>query len=192
MKRGSKLLIALGVLLILGSLAALLGFRFYGEFAQKQAAATVKRLNALLPAREAGIPEQYSNMEMPSLQLEGQNLIALVEFPDFDRTLPVRSSWDGGKVWTMPARFCGTAYDGSLVIGGSDQPGQFDFFGQIELGAAVKLTDMMGREFSYTVTRIDRAEKASGEKLTAGEWELTLFVRDSYSLEYTLVRCSNG
>lgn len=190
MKRGSKLLIALGLLLILVSLGALLGFRLQAASARKTAAATVSRVKALLPSGSPGILDQYSNMEMPVLQIGGQDIVAIVEIPAFGLSLPVRNSWEGGRVRRMPARFCGTAYDGSLVIGGSDQPGQFDFFGQLQPGAAVKLTDMTGRVFSYTVSRIDRISSATAEKLTAGDWELTLFVRDAYSLDYILLRCS--
>lgn len=190
MRRGSKLLIALGLLLILGSLGALLGFRLQAASAQKKAAATVSRLKELLPSGGAGILTQYSNMKMPALQISGQNIVAVVEIPGYGLSLPVRDSWDGGKVRAMPARFCGTAYDGSLVIGGSDQPGQFDFFDQIQPGAAVKLTDMTGRVFSYTVSRIDRAKSATAEKLTGGAYELTLFVRDAYGLDYILLRCT--
>ena len=190
MKRGSKLLIALGLLLILGSLGALLGFRLQAVSARKTAAATVSRLRELLPTGSPGILEQYSNMEMPVLQVGGQDIAAIIEIPAFGLSLPVRNSWEGGRVRRMPARFCGTAYDGTLVIGGSDQPGQFDFFEQLQPGAAVTLTDMTGKIFSYTVSRIDRSSSASAEKLTAGDWELTLFVRDAYSLDYILLRCS--
>lgn len=192
MKRGSKLLIALGLLLILGSLGALLGTSIYAGYARREAAATVEQLRELLPAGTAGMLDRYSNMDMPVLQVGGRDIVAILEIPGYGLTLPVRDDWGGGRVRTIPARFCGTAYNGSLIIGGSDQPGQFDFFDQIQPGAAVKLTDMTGRVFSYTVSRIDRASSAAAEKLTGGEGELTLFVRDAYGLDYILLRCKIG
>ena len=104
-------------------------------------------------------------------------------------TLPVAGSWDAGKVNSYPCRFWGTVYDGSLIVGGADQPGQFAGFDRIFDGSAVTVTDMTGAEFSYVVDRVERSKSAQAEVLMAGEADLTLFARDAYSLEYVILRC---
>lgn len=81
------------------------------------------------------------------------------------------------------------AYDNSLVIGGADHPTQFGFCAEIQHGTAISVTDMAGAQFSYTVSRIDRAKHAETSWLQSGEYDLSLFCRDTYSLEYIVVRC---
>ena len=90
---------------------------------------------------------------------------------------------------TYPCRFHGSVYDGTLVIGGYDQVGQFDFFDRINPGAHIYVTDMTGTEFEYHVVRIDRAKEINAEKLMNQNAGLTLFVRNRYSMEYLIVRC---
>ena len=192
MSRGSKLLILLGLLLILGSIGAFVTARILANRAGTEARDTVSRLRELLPEKRPGMQDRYTDMQMPVLQLDGRDLVAIVEIPGFGTELPVRNSWNPGTLHNSPCRYWGTCYDGSLIIGGSSQPGQFDCFGQLQPGATVRLTDMTGAVFTYTVTRIDRAASAAPEKLTGGEAQLTLFTRDPYTLDYILVRCSLG
>ena len=53
------------------------------------------------------------------------------------------------------------------------------------------MTDMTGAQFNYSVASIRRADAAPTEMLLDGSGELTLFVRDSYSLQYIIVRCQS-
>jgi len=191
-KRGSKALILLGLLLILGSIGAFATARILTDRAEAQARDTVSRLRRLLPEETPGLMDSYTQMQMPVLQLEGQDLVAIVELPGFGTELPVRNTWEPGTLRRSPCRYWGTCYDGSLVIGGSSQQGQFDCFGQLQPGATVVLTDMTGAVFTYTVSRIDRSGSAAPETLTGGGAHLTLFTRDPYTLDYILVRCTLG
>ena len=87
------------------------------------------------------------------------------------------------------SRFAGSAYDGTLVIGGPDHPKQFGFCDQIDPGAAITLTDMTGGQLSYTVVRVDRREQADAGWLQDPEYDLTLFCRDTLSMTCIAVRC---
>ena len=49
---------------------------------------------------------------------------------------------------------------------------------------------MTGLVFHYVIDRIDRSASASEEILTAGNADLTLFVRNAYGLDYILLRCA--
>ena len=88
-----------------------------------------------------------------------------------------------------PCRFWGSVYDSSLVIGGADQQGQFDFCDQIDIGNAVIITDMTGAAFSYTVACVERAARADADWLLSEDYDLTIFAKDAFSLEYLAVRC---
>jgi sortase A len=189
MKRGSKLLRLVGCLLILCSLVTFLATRILTEKARTEAERTVLRISTILPERTAGTMDTYSSMEMPVLQVEGKDYAALLSVPSFGVELPVAANWDAGAVTSQPCRFQGTVYDGSLVVGGFDQQGQFDFLDRIDPGTEITVTDMNGAEFHYLVDRVDRAERAEAEVLAPKEAGLILFVRDAYSLEYLIVRC---
>lgn len=134
--------------------------------------------------------DSYSVMEMPVLEIEGQDFSGIVDIPAFGLMLPIYNTWDSRKVTSFPCRFYGTVYDGSLIVGGSDQEGQFDCFEKIQNGSTVIITDMTGAEFYYTVVRIDRAKSAEADILINEDADLTLFVRDAYSLDYIIVRCA--
>lgn len=188
MKR-NKVLQILGILLILASFAILWVSRKNAETARVEAAQIVSRIQKYLPDKTFGMMDDYSAMAMPVYQIGGKDFSAVIEIPSLGIILPVFDKWDPEQIRAYPCRFAGTVYDGSLVVGGADQPGQFDCLDRAEIGAVVTVTDMTGAVFTYTVDRVGRSQTAEAEKLMDGSVDLTLFVRDTFSREYILVRC---
>lgn len=185
----SRILQLIGYGLILCSLVAVLTGQIYGRIAQGNNQQVVSQMEQILPPRIPGVTDRYSVMDMPVLQVKGQDYVALLEVPAYGIRLPVKNNWKAGDLAGGPRRFFGTVYDGSLVIGGSDRSGQFDFLGSIELGDAVMVTDMTGAQFAYSVSEIRRADSAPTQMLMDGAEGLTMFVRESYALDYIIVRC---
>lgn len=192
MSKLHKVFRILGCFLILCSMGFLLFSQLHTKKAQADAAEIAEKICAILPPRSAGLMEIYSCAEMPALQIDGQDFSGLVEIPAFGVMLPIYNTWDSVKVTSYPCRFWGTVYDGSLIVGGADQQGQFDFLDQIELGCVIKVVDMTGAEYVYTVARVDRSKTAEADILTDDISDLTLFARDAYSLDYLMVRCIAG
>ena len=190
MKRRGNLFLIAGCLLVAGSLVLLVYSRIHSEQARKRNVETVAQIAAIIPPRSDGAMDSYSNMEMPVLQIGGEDYIGLLDIPAFGLTLPIGSSWDTGKVTTYPCRFWGTVYDGSLIVGGADQPGQLDCLDQIWNGSIVTVTDMTGSVFRYVVSSVERSKTAHSDVLVDESAALTLFVRDAYNLEYIIVRCA--
>jgi len=180
----------LGICLILSGACLLLFLQLRAYMAENFAKAVVSQLEALLPERSMGVPEIYADSAMPVLDLDGKDFSGLLDVPAFGITLPVGSVWDTGKLGFYPCRFWGSVNDNSLVIGGTDQKGQFDFCDIIDLGTIVTVTDMTGAEFTYSVSRVDRAKHADADWLCSEDYDLTLFARANFSLEYIAVRCS--
>ena len=189
MRKTSRFFLIAGCLLILGSLGLLATSRIRAEWARTYSAEVVSCIESIIPERTAGDMDAYLSMEMPVLQIDGQDFVGIVEIPSFGLALPIYSSWDAGKVTSFPCRFWGTVYDGSLVVGGADQAGQFDCFDRIQDGSTVTVTDMTGGESVSTVARVDRSKSAQADVLMDYSMDLTLFVRDAYNLNYILVRC---
>lgn len=189
MKKKRNVFQLLGFLLILAALCLLLGRELWGMHNSKQAARVAAQIEAGLPRKTVGTPEEYSNPDMPVLQLDGRDFSGLVSVPSFGVCLPLGSEWNAPAFYAYPCRFWGSVYDHSLIIGGSSQKGQFDFLGRLDLGEKILVTDMMGAEFAYRVTGIDRRKHADMQTFGETESDLILFARDTSTLDHLLVRC---
>lgn len=186
---GRTLPLVLGVILILAALSLLLVMQFRAESGLRHSKQVAEALNAMLPERTAGIPQETAEDTMPVLEYDGEDYAALLEIPVYGLTLPVLNQWDSRNLYAAPRRFGGNAAAGTLVIGGADHPGQFAFCSSIEPGMTVTVTDMTGAQFSCRVSRVDRADHAESAWLMQPEFDLTLFCRDRDSMEYIAVRC---
>lgn len=189
MKKSSKFIFSLGCLLIVSSMVLLLLLQAKTKQAEHDNAEIVQMMEAILTDYSQGSKDTERQMEMPVLELQDEDFVSLLEIPSYGLKLPVCNDWNKGKVVSYPCRFSGTAYDGSLVIGGYDQLGQFDCFDRIWDGTMVMLTDMTGTVFSYEVERVERSQTAEANVLLSDKSDLTLFVRDAQLLEYIILRC---
>lgn len=189
MKGKLNLLQKLGLVLVIASCAVLLGSEAVAARNRSAVQQITSQIKASLPECAQGDPGSYSDTAMPVLQIGGEDFGALLEVPLFGVVLPVGSSWEDGHISQYPCRFWGSAYDNTLIVGGSGRKGQLDFCGKLSLGDKLRITDMTGTQFSYEVVRIDRAKHADMDTLQKNICDLTLFARDSTSLDYIVVRC---
>lgn len=189
MKGKKNLLLLIGIGLILASFCFLMFLGIRNHIGTKKSQKHLSQIMALLPETTPGAGEAYPDAGMPVLAIDGTDYVAILEVPAYGVTLPVADCWDRGTLYCTPGRFSGSAYDGTLVIGGADAPGQLSFCDRIENGAVITVTDMTGARFSYTVFRVDRADHAQAQWLMRDDCDLTLFCRDVYSSRYIAVRC---
>ncbi len=194
MKKGrlTNALLIVGAALVLLSLGILIGSRIFDSIAADNARNLVIQLRQLMPPISDAAPDDRVNMAMASMEVDGENFCGILEIPAYNADLPVCSVWNTGSLSSYPCRFTGSIYDGSLIIGGSDGDGQFDFMKQITGGDLVYLTDMTGGRFRCTVTDVYRTDDVSSEHLMSLEADLVLFAKNTYSLDYTLVLCKIG
>ena len=191
MKKGKfPIVLVLGICLVVVSFALIVGLQIRTHIGANESQKVVTRMNELLSEKIEGVPGTYSNPNMPVLEINGVDYVALIEIPSLNISLPVADAWNSQKLYDSPARFYGSCYDHSLVIGGADNSYQFSFCDKIDNGTVIIVTDMTGTRFSYTVSRVDRAKAAESNWLISGDCDLTLFCRDALSMEYVAVRCS--
>ena len=190
MKRAGKLIIVIGVLLILLSFGYTLWLHIASERAELDVSEALAKLKELLPPESIGSPEEYSSQDMPALQLDGRDIIALIAIPSLDTELPLAAGWEEKDLISLPQRFSGSVYDNSLVIGGYDRKGQLECLKRLDIGDGISVTDMTGAVFSYTVSDIERKGSAENAIPSDSDYDLTLFVRDSETMEYIVVRCT--
>lgn len=130
-----------------------------------------------------------SDEEMPSLEVEGNQYIGILELPSLDLVLPVMSDWSYSKLKLSPCRFFGSAYQDNLIIAAHNYPMHFGSLKNMSVGDEILFTDMDGRLFSYTVSEFQLLDSMEIDELNAGEWDLTLFTCTVGGQKRVTVRC---
>lgn len=186
------------ILIIVGAFAVIFaaGALIYTEVSQnnmhKKAVAAVATIKDTIPEVQVRVPEVRGNNMMPSLEIDEQNYIALLEIPKFNFELPVISSWKLGDVAAVPCRYSGSVYDNSLVIGSSDEDGQMSFVEELEVDDVLFITDMSGGKYEFSVETIQHSNnKISEMDFADSGFDLTLFVQSSGDSDFLLVRCNS-
>lgn len=183
-----KICLSIGITLILLSLVMLILWQCNVSGNSKRIYEYVHTIESLIPEAQAAVIEPRADNKMPSLNVQGNNFIAIMEFPLADVALPVGASWD--KADAYPCLYSGSAYDGSLIIGTSNQNGQLEFVKDISVGNTIYLTDMTGSQFTYTVSDIQYSKHADNQALFSETADFTIFVKNIYAFEYIIIRCN--
>ncbi len=189
-KRKFPSVLVLGISLVVISFSLIISLQIRTYIGASESQKVVTRMNELLPDRVLGVMGVYPNPNMPILEINDVDYVALIDIPSLNLSLPVADTWNSQKLYSSPARFYGSCYDNSLVIGGADTSHQFSFCDKIDNEAVINVTDMTGTQFSYTVSRVDRSKNAESNWLISRDYDLTLFCRDALSMEYVAVRCN--
>lgn len=188
----SGICILLGLVLILASVGLLLWQNFRAQNARVDTAAILDKTLSQLPPAVDAVPEARGNNAMPSRQIDGVDVIGVLEFSRQGRVLPLAGDWHTDRVNSLPCRFTGSIYDSSLIIGAVDSQDQIPFADSLEVGDGIVLTDMEGGCYHYRVAAIHHAKHATRSKLQQGDYPLTIFVKDSQNDQYLLIRCEIG
>lgn len=208
MKAKGSGLILFGLALIL----AALGLTVYNnrEANQAEASAThlVRALQAQLPTQapaEDAIPGEtvpkgdfpqlqpdyvlYPNMEMPTVNIDGRDYVAMLSIPCLELELPILSDWSYPALKVAPCRYLGSAYRGDLILMAHNYASHFGRIKDLRPGDAVQLTDMDGNLFTYQVVELETLDKTAVEDMEAGDWDLTLFTCTYGGKSRVTVRC---
>ena len=154
MKKKPNFPVLAGIFLIFFSCTLVFVHQFRIHAGLTRSAQLAAKLEPMIPQRSEGYLGIYSEPEMPVLELEGRDWCGLLEIPAYGLTLPIQGVWDPGSLPSAPCRFWGSVYDGTMILGGADQEGQFAFCSRTNPGDFVILTDMLGNEFTYQVARV--------------------------------------
>ena len=142
----------------------------------------MESLTAALPERletekKEPVPEYKKNpeMEMPTVEVNGQECVGMIEIPALGLKLPVISEWSDAKLKKAPCRYSGSAYLKNMIIAGHNYRTHFSGIKRLNTGDSVVFTDADGNVFSYEVAEIETVGGYDIEKMEAGDWDLTLF-----------------
>ena len=187
MKKLQKFFLLAGVGLLAVAAVVLIVWQCDIHSAAKKAESYVQTICTLTPQAQSAVLEERQNNTMPVLSIDGTDFVGIVEMPKYGSALPVGANW--GNVSKFPCLFDGSAYDRTLQIGATNQKGQYDFYREISVGDSVFFTDMAGNRFSYQVTNIRNAKTVDQTTLQQQDGALTLFIKNIYAFEYTVIFC---
>ncbi len=153
-----------------------------------QSSTTVETETA--PPPEAPLYQQYPEMEMPAVKVEGENYIGVLTIPALGLELPVMRDWSYPRLKVSPCRYAGSAYQDDLVVMAHNYDRHFGRLKELNLGDAVQFIDMDGNVFRYRVGAVESLQPTDIENMTAGEWPLTLFTCTLGGSYRVTVRCS--
>ena len=137
------------------------------------------------------VPEYVKNpeMEMPTVEVNGQECVGMIEIPALGLKLPVISEWSDAKLKKAPCRYSGSAYLKNMIIAGHNYRTHFSGIKRLNPGDTVVFTDADGNVFSYEVAEIETVGGYDIEKMEAGDWDLTLFTCTNKGKARAAVRC---
>lgn len=200
-KKGSILM--MGGLLLMAAALFLTCYNLWEEHrAEVSASAALEQIlpelpEAEMPAsppediQESVIPDYLLNpeMEMPTVETDGQAYIGALSIPALDLELPVISEWSYPRLKIAPCRFEGSAYLDDLIIAGHNYRSHFGGLKNLRPGDEVTFTDAEGNVFRYTVAELETVGGNDLEGLESGEWDLTLFTCTLARTTRVVVRC---
>ena len=137
------------------------------------------------------IPDYILNpaMEMPTVEVEGNNYIGTLYFPSLQAELPVMSNWSYSNLKVSPCLYTGSIYTGNAVIAARNYTCHSGHLFNLSPSDVVHFTDADGNAFSYVVVVIEVLEPTAIEYMTDGRYELSLFTCTLGGASRFTVRC---
>lgn len=206
--RLSLVLMATGLALLLAA-AGLLGYNLWDA---KRAERSVERILAQMPAAITAAPVEIeaqlqtaaaaepahaaseallhsAPVEMPTVSIEGQDYIGLLEIPALGLSLPVLAQCSDALLKIAPCRYDGSAYGTHLVIAAHNYSAHFGSLSALQPGDRVTFTDAEGYCQQYTVAGLETLSPTDVEAMTDETWPLTLFTCTLGNESRITVRC---
>lgn len=190
------ILMTIGLLLLAAALF-LAGYNIWDEHrAEGSAQQVLDQLVSETPQPEPLAPEEptpeyilHPEMDMPTVEVDGNRYIGRVTIPALGLELPVMSQWSYPNLKIAPCRYQGSAYTGDLIIAGHNYRTHFGPLKNLGVGDTVLFTDADGNQFRYTVAQVENLAKTAVEEMASGDWDLTLFTCTLGGQTRVTVRC---
>ena len=175
-RNGMKWMI--GGLLLLAAAFLLISYNLWeGQQAGDAAGKVLDELTQAMKQQSENIPDylEHPEMEMPTLEVEGNQYIGTLEIPALGLTLPVMSQWSYPKLRIAPCRYAGSAYQEGFVIAAHNYSSHFGNLNQLSSGDRIYFTDVTGNRFSYQVAEVEELNPTALEEMVNEGWDLSLF-----------------
>ena len=195
-------MILLGASLLAGALGLLLYNQWDNDRAQKAAAQVLDQLETTLDEQQENhlqllVPTQTdddTDREMTVTAIDGWDYIGYLSIPSIGLALPVMNEWSYAGLKIAPGRYAGSVFTDDLVICGHNYARHFSPIKRLAVGTEVQFVDMDGREWDYTVSKVEVLQPTQIEEMVGkteeGDWDLTLFTCTTGGSARCAVRCT--
>ncbi|MBR5315781.1 MAG: sortase [Firmicutes bacterium] len=187
-----KSFVIIGIVMIVIALAIGAVSIFNGYQAGKKSdalgAQMMEQIGTLTPGE---IPDYILNpdMDMPTVDIDGESCIGILEIPAIGKKLPVIDEWSYEKLRVAPCRYAGTAYKKDMILAAHNWQAHFGLLTDLDFGDKVIFADAAGNVFNYEVVDIEILQPTAVKEMKSGEWDLTLFTCDYSITKRIAVRC---
>jgi len=127
--------------------------------------------------------------ELPTIKIDKERYIGILEIPKLGLELPVMSDWDYTRLRVAPCRYCGSVRGEDLVIMAHNYARHFGGLSSLSEGDSVTFTDMDGITTVYQVVAHDILQPTAVEEMTSGDFDLTLFTCTYGGRSRVTIRC---
>ena len=104
------------------------------------------------------------------------------------------SEWSYPGLKIAPGRYAGSVFTDDLVICGHNYARHFSPVKRLAVGTTVQFVDMDGREWDYTVSKVETLQPTQIEEMVGkadgDDWDLTLFTCTTGGSARCAVRCT--
>ncbi len=128
-------------------------------------------------------------MEMPVVEIDGNDYVGILSIEILDLELPVMSAWSYPNLRIAPCRYYGSVYLNNMVIAAHNYQTHFGSLKYLEQGDEVVFTDAEGNRFEYEVAEVENLMPYAVEDMTDGTWDLTLFTCTVGGSSRVVIRC---
>lgn len=190
-----------GGLLLLAAALFLTAYNLYdgkraGLATDKVAASLVSEMeeNQRQEDSEGQVPDYvlYPDKEMPTIEIDGNRYIGLLEIPDLNLLLPVMAGeWSTSKLRIAPCRYSGSIYQDNLVIAAHNYARHFGKIQKLPVGTVLRFVDVEGNVFQYEIVCLETLGQYDVEEMLSedDEWDLTLFTCNYSGNARVTLRC---
>ncbi len=141
---------------------------------------TVKKIEKLLPSIDSGVIDNKASVSSPSLNIDGKDYIGILREEKTNSSFPVFAVYDEGLLANRPACAYGSAQSGTLVIGGADRKGQFEFLNTANQGDVFYFTDVTGNRFAYSLSKISHLKTNDISLVFSPDYQLAVFFKTGF------------
>lgn len=196
-KKTGGAFIAIGLLFLLAA-AGLTGNNLYrNEKAGNTASEIAEQFSAhttLQPPENTSEPayKLYPDMEMPVTQMQGIDIIGMLDLPTLSLSLPVAAEYADETLWSVPCRYKGSAYTDNLIVCAHNYTVHFGRLSELSYGDRIRFTDADGNVFLYSVAEMEVLDGTAVEEMENSDHALTLFTCTLSGADRITVRCEKA
>ncbi len=188
--------IALGIVSLLGAVSLFLYNRTEADAAGKASESVLQTMEeeyGVVPESTVLMPELYTDKEMKSTTIDGNEYIGYISIPSVNINLPIMKDWSYDGLRIAPCRFSGSLYTDDMIIAGHNYITHFGPIESLSSGDEVNICDMENNVWQYKVLWIEVIDGADIEGMMAksetDNWDLTLFTCTMSGTSRYAVRC---